>query len=61
MKALEIAEKRLGLEELARRLKAHPETLRAWRYGHATIPERKFLLLVDVPNDVDPLWQDPDR
>jgi len=60
-RALQVAEGRLGMEELAARLKAHSSTVIAWRDGHATMPERKFLLLVDVLTELDPSWTDWDR
>ena len=57
-KGLEIAEKRLGMEELSRRLGAPEPTIRAWRFGHATMPEYKFLRLVDILTELDPDWTD---
>jgi hypothetical protein len=57
-KGLEIAEKYLGMEELCRRLGAPDSTIKAWRFGHATMPERKFLLLVDILMELDPNWTD---
>jgi len=59
-RALAVAERRLGIEELAARLTAHHTTVAAWRDGHATMPERKFLLLVDVLTELDPTWDDWD-
>jgi hypothetical protein len=56
-RGIAIAEKYLGMEALAERLRAHPDTIRAWRDGHATMPERKFLLLVDILTDLDPNWR----
>ena len=57
-KALEIAEKRLGIEELSKRLGEHETAIRAWRFGHATMPEHKFLQLVDMLIELDPNWTD---
>ena len=57
-KGLEIAEKHLGIQELSRRLGAHESTIRAWRFGHATMPEHKFLVLVDILTELDPNWTD---
>jgi hypothetical protein len=54
--ALEAAEKRLGMEELAIRLKAPATTVRAWRMGHATMPERKFVMLIDILASIEPTW-----
>ena len=61
VRAIEVAEQRLGMEELARRLKTPDTTVRAWRDRHATMPERKFLLLVDVLAELDVTWTDWDR
>ena len=55
-RGLEIAEKRLGMLELSVRLGSPAESIKAWRMGHATMPERKFLLLVDILTDLDPNW-----
>ena len=43
--------------ELARRLKAPESTVRAWRDGHGSIPQKKFVLLVDVMAAVNPDWK----
>lgn len=56
MRALEVVEKKVGIHELARRLGMPPETVTAWRDGMATMPERKFLKLVDVLTELDPTW-----
>ncbi len=37
-----------GLEELAIALKAPPHLVQAWMSGHATMPDRKLLLLIDA-------------
>ncbi len=59
-RALAVAESHLGRKELARRLVA-PETLiAAWRDGHATMPEYKFLQLVDILTDLQVSWNDWD-
>jgi len=55
--ALAAAEKKLGMEMLARRLKAPETTVRAWRDGHSAIPQAKLAMLVDVMSDVDPHWK----
>jgi hypothetical protein len=57
-RGLEIAERHLGLEGLVAELGAPAELIRAWRLGHATMPERKFLKLVDILTDLDPNWTD---
>ena len=33
-------------------------TIRAWQFGHAIMPERKFLRLVDILIELDPTWVD---
>jgi len=59
-RALDVAEKRLGMDELCHRLAA-PETLvRAWRLGQAAMPEYKFLRLVDILTELDPSWTEWD-
>ncbi|MGQ0651913.1 MAG: hypothetical protein ACT4P4_06540 [Betaproteobacteria bacterium] len=42
------AAKRLGRDELARRLNVPEALLETWMNGHATMPERKFIALVDL-------------
>ena len=42
------AARRLGREELAKRLNVPDHLLTAWMSGHATMPERKFLELADL-------------
>jgi len=58
MRGLEIADKKLGMDELSRRLQAPATTIRAWQFGHATMPEYKFLRLVDILTELDPDWVD---
>ena len=57
-RGLEVAEKRLGMAELSRRLDVPDSTINAWRFGHATMPEYKFLRLVDILNELEPDWTD---
>jgi DNA-binding transcriptional regulator YiaG len=45
---LDLAETRLGMTEVARRLEVPVEAVRAWRDGHIVLPEHKLLALVDV-------------
>ena len=52
LRMLDRAVQQLGAAELARRLGVTEETLRAWLAGHATMPERKALLLVDVLDEI---------
>jgi ribosome-binding protein aMBF1 (putative translation factor) len=42
------AEKRLGIEELAKRLGAAESTIRSWQTGAAEMSDKEFLLLVDI-------------
>ena len=51
-KALERALKALGPDELSARLQAPPELIQTWINGHATMPERKFLRLIDVLDEI---------
>jgi DNA-binding transcriptional regulator YiaG len=45
---LALAAKRLGRPELARRLNTPESLLEAWMTGHASMPDRKLLLLADL-------------
>jgi len=60
LRSIEVAESKLGSAELARRLTVPQETLRAWRDGLATMPEYKFLRLVDILTELDPTWEEWD-
>jgi CheY-like chemotaxis protein len=57
-RALDIAEKHLGLQELCARLGAHEMSVQSWRFGHAEMPHQKFLLLVDLLTQLEPRWSD---
>jgi hypothetical protein len=57
-RALDIAEKAIGTAELSRRLGSPAGSIRAWRSGHATMPQDKFLQLVDILAELDPDWAD---
>ena len=54
MRALAVAEKRLGMEELCRRLDAPETAVRDWQSGMAEMPDKDFLKLVDIVTDVEP-------
>jgi hypothetical protein len=43
---------------IMRGLEIAETTIRAWRLGHATMPEYKFLRLVDILTVLDPKWTD---
>lgn len=60
-RALDVAEKHLGAEELCHRLVVPQATLRTWRSGHAAMPEYKFLRLVDILTELHPGWSDWDE
>ena len=60
-RALDVAEKYLGMEELCHRLVVAQPTLRAWRSGQAAMPEYKFLRLVDILTELHPGWSDWDE
>jgi hypothetical protein len=60
-RALDVAEKRLGIQELCHRLAVPETTVRAWQLGHATMPEYKFLRLVDILTELDPSWTEWDE
>ena len=57
-KALQVAEVKLGIEELSRQLGVPAEQIRGWRMGRGTIPERKWFKLVDILMNVDPNWDE---
>lgn len=52
-RALERALKALGPDALSARLQVPPELIQTWINGHATMPERKFLRLVDVLDEIE--------
>ena len=46
--ALERALKAVGIDKLSERLHAPPELIQTWINGHATMPERKMSVLLDI-------------
>ena len=56
-----MAEKHLGIDELCRRLVVPESLIRSWEMGTATMPEYKFLRLVDIITELDPSWIDWDE
>ena len=61
VRALEVAERYLGTEELCRRLVVPEALIRDWQAGHATMPQYKFLRLVDLLTELDPSWTEWDQ
>ena len=62
IRSIEIAERRLGMDELSRRIGAPDTTIRAWRLGHSTIPPHKVQKLIQVLSEIGvPLTRDPIR
>ena len=57
-RAIERAEAQVGMDELARRLGAHPFIVRSWRDGRGIMPGAKFLALIDLLSEIDPAWDD---
>ena len=51
--ALERALRAIGPDLLSARLQVPPELIQTWINGHATMPERKFLRLVDVLDEIE--------
>jgi len=51
-----MAAERIGREELARRLNVPHTLLVAWMGGHASMPDRKLLLLAEI---IDQLGDKP--
>lgn len=60
-RAIDVAEKYLGAEELCHQLVVPQATLYAWRLGQAAMPEYKFLRLVDILTELDPSWAEWDE
>jgi hypothetical protein len=60
-RALDVAEGKLGIRELCRRLVAPEAVIRSWRLGQTNMPEYKFLQLVDILTEIDPTWTDWDE
>lgn len=60
VRALEVAIGKIGVVQVAARLSATVGSVEAWRDGFATMPERKFLKLVDVLTSLEPSWEDWD-
>jgi hypothetical protein len=56
MRALQVAEKRVGMANLVKVLRATEDTIRGWRDGLASMPQRKFLVLVDLLTELDLEW-----
>jgi hypothetical protein len=54
MRGLVEAEKRLGIEELARRLGATEPAIRGWQTGAVEMPDKHFLVLVDILTELAP-------
>jgi transcriptional regulator with XRE-family HTH domain len=54
MRALAVAEKRLGIEELCQRLGVAEAVIRSWQIGVTEMPDKDFLRLIDIITDVEP-------
>ncbi len=61
MRALGLAEEKLGLQQLSQRLSTPGVTVQAWRDGHAVMPQHRFLRLVDLLTALDPDWAAEDN
>ena len=46
------------MRELSERLGSPESSIQAWRVGHATIPENKFLKLVDILTELAVAWEE---
>lgn len=46
------------MKELSERLGSPESSIEAWRMGHATMPEYKFLKLVDILTDLVIDWDE---
>ena len=56
MRAVEVAEKHLGTDELARRIGAKVATVSAWRSGVEAIPGDKLIKLLAILEGIKPDW-----
>jgi hypothetical protein len=59
IEVLERALKAMGPDRLSARLNAPPDLIQAWINGHATMPGRKFLALVDIIDEIGEGGADP--
>lgn len=59
-RALQVAEQKLGLQQLSQRLSTPSGIVHAWRDGRAMMPQHRFLLLIDLLTALDPRWAEPD-
>ncbi|MEA3191745.1 MAG: hypothetical protein QOD26_78 [Betaproteobacteria bacterium] len=53
-----MAANRIGKEELAKRLNCPVSLIDAWMSGHASMPDRKLLMLADL---IDKLGDEPTK
>ena len=60
-RVIQLAADKVGLDEVARRIKVPEALLVAWRDGKAAIPRGEFLRLVDVLLELDVGWDDWDK
>ena len=60
-RALDVVEKKIGTEALCSRLGASEHLVRAWQFGHTTMPQNKFLQLVDILTELDASWTEWDE
>jgi len=58
-RVLGVCVRELGIIEVALRLRTTPELVQSWMDG-AEMPQKKFLMLVDVLVALDPGWEDWD-
>ena len=47
-------ERRLGIDELCKRLDAPEAAIRAWQSGAVEMPDKDFLRLIDIVTDIEP-------
>jgi len=59
-RAIQVAQYKLGLDQLARKMNVSQALLKAWRDGQASMPRADFLALVDLLLDLDISWDDWD-
>lgn len=60
-RVLEVCVRELGVVEVAKRLRVTPVLVDMWQTGQAPMPQREFLVLVDVLVALSPGWEDWDK
>ena len=57
-RALDVAEKHLGMAELSRRMGVPETTIQAWRGHHLAMPQSDFMRLIDIITGLEVRWSE---